>query len=36
VRLLKREADIGTIQNGCKQPVDYTEKKKKLGMIQAK
>ncbi len=30
---LKREAEISTIQNGCEQPVDFTEKKKKLGLI---
>jgi len=30
---LKREAEIGSMQNGCKQPVDFTEKKKKLGLI---
>jgi uncharacterized protein YqjF (DUF2071 family) len=33
---LKREADVGTIKNGCEQPVDFTKLKIRLGLIVPK
>jgi hypothetical protein len=33
---LKREADIGTIKNGCEQPVDFTKLKIRLGLVVPK
>jgi hypothetical protein len=33
---LKREADVGTIREGCEQPVDFSKLKLRLGLIMPK